>query len=135
MIEDTTAKELQPPAPPRKSFKYLVDTVHPHLFTVPMVLFLLLHLLSLTRLPEKVKVALDVHAFLSFAATFGLPFWIASSGRGAVLFVVSGASLLLNMLAVSVILLVETWRPDPDARRPESGHPDGETRSSAIRGR
>jgi hypothetical protein len=127
-IEDAAA--TTPPASPRKSTKFLVDTVHPHLFTVPIVLFILLHLLSLTRLPEGVKVALDVHAFVSFAATFGLPFLIAGSGRGAAAFVASGVNLLLNVIVVSVILLFETWRRDPDARQR-----DGETRSSAIKGR
>jgi hypothetical protein len=98
----------------RKSTKQLVDAVHPHLFSVPLVLFVLLHLISLTRLPEKAKVALHVHGFASFAATFGLPFWIAAEGRGAALFVVAGANLAANVLAASAIVLLATWRRPVD---------------------
>ena len=105
--------EIAPASQPRQSTRALVDAVHPHLFTVPVLLFVLLHLLSLTRLSEPVKIALDLHGFLAFAATFGLPFWIAADGKGALLFVVAGANLLASFAAASAILLVETWRPPP----------------------
>ncbi len=115
-IEEPGSKIAEPggelhAAATRKSTKFLVDTAHPHLFTVPIVLFVLLHLLSLTRLPEAAKIALHLHGFASFAATFGLPFWIAGEGRGAALFVAAGVNLLANVVVVSLILLVETWRP------------------------
>jgi len=107
-----------PPPPEKKSDRYLVDVVHPHLFTVPVVLFLLLHLLSLTRLPDAAKIAFHVHAFASLAATFGLPFLVAASGSGGTGFVVAGVNLLLSFVGVGAILLFETWFPR--ARPPES---------------
>src|SRR5262249_15276519 len=88
------------PPPERKSTRYLVDVVHPHLFTVPIVLFILLHLLILTRLPDALKIALHVHAFASLAATFGLPFLVAARGTGGTWFVVAGANLLLSFIGV-----------------------------------
>jgi len=99
------------PLPERKSTRYLLDVVHPHLFTVPIVLFILLHLLILTRLPDPLKIALHVHAFASLAATFGLPFWVAARGAGGTGFVVAGANLLLSFVGVGAILLFETWWP------------------------
>jgi hypothetical protein len=111
---------LDPGAPPpseQKSTRFLVDVVHPHLFTVPIVLFILLHLLLLTRLSEGAKIGLHVHAFLSFAATFSLPFLVSAKGSGAALFVVAGANLLLSFVVVSAILLYETWRPAASAPR------------------
>lgn len=108
-IEDR-ARGVPPPAE-RKSTRFLVDVVHPHLFTVPIVLFILLHLLLLTRLSETMKIAFHVHAFVSFAATFGLPFLVATNGGGATWFVIAGANLLASFVAVSAILLFETWRP------------------------
>ena len=122
--------ETAPLAPAPKSARFLVDTVHPHLFTVPLLLFVLLHLLVLTRLPDAAKIALDLHGFLSFAATFGLPFWIAGEGRGAALFVAAGVNLMLNFAVVSVVLLVETWR-----RAGEADHRDGEISRSTEIGR
>jgi hypothetical protein len=105
---------------PRKSARQLVDLVHPHLFTVPIVQFILLHLLILTRLPDRWKIGLTLHAFLSCAATFGLPFVVASSGAGAAGFIAAGASLLLSFAGVGALLLVELWRP-ADAPTPSSG--------------
>jgi hypothetical protein len=102
------ADGLEPPAE-RMTPRRLVDVVHPHLFTVPIVLFVFLHLLILTRLPDGWKIALHLHAFAAFAATFGLPFWIARSGRGAALFAAAGANLLASFALVGAILLWETW--------------------------
>lgn len=96
---------------PRKSTRQLVDIVHPHLFTVPIVQFIFLHLLILTRLPDRWKIALTLHAFGSCAATFGLPFLVASSGAGATPFIVAGANLVLSFVGVGLLLLVELWRP------------------------
>lgn len=102
------------PAPQvRKSRRYLVDVVHPHLFTVPIVLFILLHLLVLTRLSDRMKIALTVHAFGSCAATFGLPFLLAATGGGALAFVVAGANLMASFAGVGAWLLLELWRAPP----------------------
>ncbi len=96
---------------PRKSTRALVDIVHPHLFTVPIVQFIFLHLLILTRLSDRWKIALTLHAFGSCAATFGLPFLVAASGAGALPFLVAGANLVLSFVGVGLLLLVELWRP------------------------
>ncbi|MBL8840587.1 MAG: hypothetical protein JNL90_03550 [Planctomycetes bacterium] len=111
-IDDAPTAAARAPAL-RKSTRYLVDVVHPHLFTVPLVLFVLLHLLILTRLGDRAKIALTLHAFGSCAATFGLPFLVAASGTGALAFVVAGANLLLSMGGVALLLLVELWRAPP----------------------
>jgi hypothetical protein len=121
--EEIEGRGTEPPIGAAKSRRFLVDTVHPHLFTVPIVLFVMLHLLSLTRLPTGWKVALDAHGFLAFAATFGLPFWIAASGGGAWLFVAAGSNLLLNFVVVSAILLIETWHAPRDAAEPRNPVP------------
>ena len=104
------------PRSPRKSTRHLVDIVHPHLFTVPIVQFIFLHLLILTRLSDRWKIALTLHSFGSCAATFGLPFLVASSGAGATPFIVAGANLVLSFVGVGLLLLVELWRPTGSAR-------------------
>lgn len=107
-------------AAPAKSRRLLVDIVHPHLFTVPVVQFILLHLLILTRLRDRTKIALTLHAFLSAAATFGLPFLIASTGGGALLFIVAGVNLLASFAATGGLLLIELWRSPPSAADPDA---------------
>ncbi len=116
----------------RKSTRHLVDIVHPHLFTVPILLFILLHLLILTRLRDGVKIALQLHAFASFAATFSLPFLVAGSGQGAGAFIVAGANLLLSFVVIGSILLVALWWPRRQTTR--SAHltqPGGVRKTSA----
>jgi len=101
------------PAPP-KSTRFLVDVIHPHLFTVPIVQFILLHLLILTRLSDRAKIALTLHGFGSTAATFGLPFLVAAGGGGAAWFIAAGANLLASFVGVGLLLLVELWRSAPE---------------------
>ncbi len=112
-IEDTRPAAGRPAAS-RKTTRFLIDIVHPHLFTVPIVLFILLHLLILTRLTDRWKIALTVHAFASCGATFGLPFLVAATGVGAAAFIVAGSNLLLAFVGVGTLLLVELWRRGPD---------------------
>jgi hypothetical protein len=116
-IEDSGTRDgLAVAAEPRKTTRFLVDVIHPHVFTIPLLLFVLLHLLILTRLTERAKIACHLHAFASLAATLALPFLVAGSGRGGLAFVVAGANLMLSFVAVSAVLLFETWcaRPDSD---------------------
>ena len=111
LIDATAAAQ---PAPP-KSTRFLVDVVHPHLFTVPIVQFILLHLLILTRLSDRAKIALSLHGFGATAATFGLPFLVAADGSGAAWFIAAGANLLASFVGVGLLLLVELWRTAPAA--------------------
>ncbi|HTE06387.1 MAG TPA: hypothetical protein VK824_09340 [Planctomycetota bacterium] len=98
------------------SRRQLIDIVHPHLFSVPIVLFILGHLLHLTRLPDWLKLAINAGAFLSFFATFLLPFVIRSERALAPLLVVSGCVMLLCFALLCIIPLWETWLGKPGER-------------------
>ena len=78
------------------SRRQLVDIVHPHLFSVPLVLFVLGHLLHLTRLPDVLKLAINVGAFVSFGVTFGAPFAI------------DDPSVLVEPTAANLVVLLAT---------------------------
>lgn len=120
------------PRSPRKSTRQLVDIVHPHLFTVPIVQFIFLHLLILTRLSDRWKIALTLHAFGSCAATFGLPFLVASSGAAATPFIVAGANLVLSFVGVGLLLLVELWRRDGAAAAAGSARDEVEPQRPVV---
>lgn len=122
--EDEIDGSVAPQQAPAKSARLLVDIVHPHLFTVPIVQFILLHLLILTRLPDRWKIALTLHGFAATAATFGLPFVVAANGGGAGLFIVAGANLLLSFVGVGLLLLVELWRAAPSSSARDEVEPD-----------
>jgi hypothetical protein len=98
-----------------KSRRELVDIVHPHLFSIPVVLFILGHLLHLTRIPDWLKGTINLVAFLSFFATFGLPFVVTERATLAPLLYVSAWAMLVSFGLLCVIPLWETWFGRPGA--------------------
>lgn len=91
------------------SRRQLVDIVHPHLFTVPIVLFILGHLLHLTRLPDRWKLAVNVAAFVSFFATFVSPLVVADRATLGWLLFSGGCGLLASLAALCLVPLWEMW--------------------------
>jgi hypothetical protein len=93
--------------------RQLVDIVHPHLFSVPIVLFILGHLLHLTRLPDGLKLTINVVAFASLLATFLLPFAVLDHPGLAPLLVVSGWALMGAFALLCAVPLYELWLGKP----------------------
>ena len=101
------AGEVEPP----KSTRFLTDVTHPHLFSVPLVLLVVCHLVHMTGLPAAALVALDGATFLGFLATFGLP-WLGADRPGlAPLLVASGTLFLLATALQTILALVFLWLP------------------------
>ena len=100
-------------AEPGMSRRELVDVVHPHLFSVPLVLFVLGHLLHLTGLRDGLKLAVNVTAFTSFLATFLLPFAVADHPALAPALYVSGCAMLASFLALCLVPLASMWWGTP----------------------
>jgi hypothetical protein len=95
------------------SRRELVDVAHPHLFSVPIVLFILGHLLHLTRIPDWLKLTINVVAFGSFFATFLLPFVVIDDATLAPALFASGCAMIVGFLALCAIPLVEMWFGKP----------------------
>lgn len=91
------------------SRRQLIDVVHPHLFTVPIVLFILGHLLHLTRLPDVLKALLNVAVFAACLGTFLLPLVVREHGRIAPAVIACGTLLVGGVVLQCLILLYETW--------------------------
>ena len=96
-----------------KSRRELVDIAHPHLFTIPIVLFILGHLLHLTRLPDWMKLTINVAAFTSFLGSFLLPFVIVNDATLVPVLYVSGCTMLISFVLLCVVPLVEMWLGKP----------------------
>jgi hypothetical protein len=95
------------------SRRQIIDVVHPHLFTVPIVLFILGHLLHLTRLPDALKALLNVSVFAACLGTFLLPLAVREHGRLAPVLVACGTTLVGGVALQCAILLYETWLGRP----------------------
>ncbi len=104
---------LEPETHEGMSRRELVDIAHPHLFTIPIVLFILGHLLHLTRLPDWLKLGINVAAFGSFLATFLLPFLIIENATLAPALYISGWTMLVSFVLLCAIPLVEMWFGKP----------------------
>lgn len=94
---------------PGMSRRQIIDVVHPHLFTVPIVLFILGHLLHLTRLPDVLKALLNVSVFAAALGTFLLPLAVRERGGVAPALVGCGSLMVGGVVLQCLILLYETW--------------------------
>jgi hypothetical protein len=95
--------------------RQIVDIAHPHLFSVPVVLFILGHLLHLTRLHDGLKLGINVVAFTSFLATFLLPFVIVDDATLAPVLFGCGWAMLISFALLCLVPLVEMWLGKPGA--------------------
>jgi hypothetical protein len=98
---------------PAMSRRQIVDIVHPHLFTVPIVLFILGHLLHLTRLPDALKLLVNLTAFLSFFVVFLAPLWVQDRAVLGWLLYGAGTLLLASVAALCLVPLWEMWLGRP----------------------
>ncbi len=105
----------------RKSELELVQVLHPHSFSVPLMLFVLLHLFGLAVESDRLKALVYTLAFLAYAALFASPWLARAQGCGA--WVLAGAGVLLYavLLAASVVTLYAMW-----LRPRGNGQPSGE---------
>lgn len=55
----------------KKSLREMLTLVHSHLLSMSLIFFLMGGLLSITKLPKKVKISLIIEPFISVLLTFG----------------------------------------------------------------
>lgn len=93
---------------------WLIDMSHPHLFTIPIVLLVLCHLVQLCRGPQSLKSGLYIAAFGGLIATFGLPWLAQFLPAVAILIPFGGILLVLSGTALCVWALYELFAKDPN---------------------
>ncbi len=94
----------------KRSYRELLAITHEHAFTVPLVVFVLMHFVGLCSLPERWKIALYSTAFLSVAASFA-GIWLVAYAGGAWTLLVRGAGIVmaLSIALGCAIPLREMW--------------------------
>lgn len=108
----------------RKSDLELLQTLHPHSFSVPLMLFVLLHLYGLAVASSRLKAATCLAAFGSYALLFAAP-WAAREGpAGTWLLVASAAALYGVVCASSLVVLWRLWVPGEDPWQTPGGDPE-----------
>ncbi|MBI4584763.1 MAG: hypothetical protein HY717_12175 [Planctomycetes bacterium] len=119
---------------PEKTYRELISLTHDHSFALPILLFVLLHLVALCSISERAKIALYVTGFLSLAGSLTAPWLIAYQGPGwSPLLCWSGLGLTATIGLAAHLCLFETWLARPLRRwrnRPEPPAPDPLVNSS-----
>lgn len=88
-----------------RSFKELLDVTHAHAFSQPFLFFVLCHIFALTRVSDRVKIAVYVASFSSIVVDLAVPYLIRFvSPAWAPLQV-------LNSVVMTAALLVLLWVP------------------------
>ncbi len=90
-----------------KSLSFLVDVTHPHLFTVPLVLMVLAHILQLCHYSQRLKNFVFLSAFTGFVLTFAGPWMVPLAPGMALLIPVGGSLLLLAGTLLCLLSLLE----------------------------
>ncbi len=117
---DLEATEFKSP----KSYRELLALTHDHAFSLPILLFVLLHLVALCTIGEGWKIALYLAGFLSLFGSLAGPWLIAYQGEGWSALLIGSGSVMSLVIAVATLLcLWETWGLGPYRRwrgRPEA---------------
>jgi|GEM_PF-1860048 len=100
------------------TFGSLVDITHPHLFQIPIMLFVLAHFLMRTRVSEWFKLMNYVAAFGGMIAFISSPWLVRySSVAWAPLLYVGASAMGVTVLVMVTVPIWDMWRP------PKSGEP------------
>ncbi len=95
---------------PPKSDRFLVDVIHPHMFTVPLILLVICHLAHLSRIHTAILATLDVGAFLGFFSMFLAPWFLsAAPGFFGPAILVGGVLLTSCTSVLCIITMVSMW--------------------------
>ena len=104
--DDVNATKIMP----EKTFGQLVGITHEHAFSVPILIFVLLHLVALTSIREGSKITLYVVGFLSTLCSFAAPWAIHYWGKGwTILLRYSGLTMTEIILLAAILCLHEMW--------------------------
>lgn len=93
------------------TFSTLLDITHPHVFEIPLVLFVLAHFLMRTRVAEWFKLATYLGSFGGCAAFLSTPWLVRyiSTGLSSLLYV--GATLMgLTVVIMVFVPLIDMWK-------------------------
>ncbi len=123
--DDPRPAEIKSP----KGYRELLSITHEHAFALPMLLFVLLHLVALTSIGEPAKIAVYLLGFGSLVATMGAPWLVAYRGPAWTALLRGGGVALTGTIGLAALLcLFEIWlarplrrlrrRPDPPAPDP-----------------
>lgn len=97
-----------------KSKRQLYDIVHPHSFLMPVIFFILCHLMEMAYAPKGLKIALYVGSGAAMMLVIFAPLLIRASLAFAALLIPATVILLVSFAVMIVVPAIQMWFP----RRP-----------------
>lgn len=107
-----------------KSPLEMLEVTHMHLFSVPVVFFILAHAFSMTTLPERTRMRVVAAAFSSVFLSIGSP-WLVRFGSAGLSWIKVAADLVLaaTLILMTVYPIYEMWwKPAPHHAQHRKGH-------------
>lgn len=100
-----------------KSYRELLEVTHTHIFSIPIVLFILSRILAMTHTREGLKIVIYGISFMGVILNLAAPWLIRyASPHFVITFTISNILLILSFGAYIFIPLYEMWfRLDHDA--------------------
>jgi hypothetical protein len=93
-----------------RSFKELLDVTHDHAFSQPFLFFVLCHIFALTRVSDRLKIAVYVASFASIVTDLGAPYLIRFvSPAWAPLQIVNSVVMTIVLLVLLLVPTYEMW--------------------------
>ncbi len=94
------------------TFSILLDITHPHVFEIPLVLFVLAHFLMRTRVSERLKLVTYLVSFGGCVAFLGTP-WLVRyiSTKFANLLYLGAFSMGITVVLMVIIPIFDMWLP------------------------
>ncbi|OQZ00498.1 MAG: hypothetical protein B6D35_06540 [Candidatus Brocadia sp. UTAMX2] len=93
-----------------KSYRELLDVTHTHIFSMPIVIFILSRIMAMTHTREGLKVTIYGASFMGILLNLGAPWLIRYSSPHFVLtFTISNILLILSFGAYISLPLYEMW--------------------------
>ena len=93
-----------------RSLKELLDVTHAHAFSQPFLFFVLCHIFALSRVSDRLKIAVYLASFLSILVDLGVPYLIRFvSPSWAPLQLVNSVVMSLALLVLLLVPTYEMW--------------------------
>ena len=93
-----------------RSFKELLDVTHDHAFSQPFLFFVLCHIFALTRVSDRVKIAVYVASFGSVLIDLASPWVIRYVSPGfAALQIANGVLMTAALITLLAVPVYEMW--------------------------
>lgn len=93
-----------------KSYRELLEVTHTHVFSIPIIIFILSRIFSMTRIREGIKIAVYSISFAGVILNVGAPWLIRYVHHHFVVtFIISNILLILGFGAYISVPLYEMW--------------------------